>query len=104
MGRREGAGRRGYGGGAMGRWGRGYGAMGRGAATVTFLAQREDDVLVLCDEDDRGVVQLRQREPEGVVLEPADQLACAPWRRTHVRATAGQGQAGGPAHRGSSTQ
>ena len=48
-----------------------------GAATGTFLAQREDDVLALRDEDDRGVVHLGQREPEGVVLEPADELACA---------------------------
>ena len=90
MGRR-GGGAAGLWGGAAGLWG---GATGRGAATVTFLAQREDDVLVLRDEDDRGVVDFRQREPEGVVLEPADQLACVPWRRAPVRATASLGQAG----------
>ena len=66
------AGRRG---GEAGLWG--DAANGRGAATLTFLAQREDDVLALRDEDDRGVVHLGQREPEGVVLEPADELACA---------------------------
>ena len=62
-------------GGEAGLWG--DAASGWGAATGTFLAQREDDVLALRDEDDRGVVHLGQREPEGVVLEPADELACA---------------------------